>query len=82
MRWLDSITDSIDMNLSKLGDTEGQGRLACCNPWGCKELHTTQRLSNNKGTYRVHSSQCVNPEAGMGTQMSSTKPNMKKFDKV
>ena len=23
------------------GDTEGQGSLACCSPWGCKELDTT-----------------------------------------
>ena len=28
MRWLDSITDSMGMNLSKLGDSEGQGSLA------------------------------------------------------
>ena len=27
MRWLDSITDSKHMNLSKLGDSEGQGSL-------------------------------------------------------
>ena len=38
MRWLDSITDSVDMNLSKLGDSGGQRRLACCSPWGYKEL--------------------------------------------
>ena len=25
------------MNLSKLGDGEGQGSLACCGPWGHKE---------------------------------------------
>ena len=24
-----------------LGDSEGQGRLVCCNPWGCKELDMT-----------------------------------------
>ena len=32
-----------------LGDGEGQGGLACCNPQGCKELDTTERL-NNMGT--------------------------------
>ena len=25
-----------------LGDSEGQGRLACCSPWGHEELETTQ----------------------------------------
>ena len=25
-----------------LGDGEGQGSLACCSPWGCKELNTTE----------------------------------------
>ena len=33
------------------GDTEGQGSLACCSPWGCEELDTTQRL-NNKNCYK------------------------------
>ena len=32
-RWLDAITNSMDMNLSQaLGDGEGQGSLACCSP--------------------------------------------------
>ena len=26
------------------GDNEGQGSLACCSPWGCKELDMTERL--------------------------------------
>ena len=30
------------------GDGEGQGSLACCSPWGCKELDTTEWLNNNK----------------------------------
>ena len=38
MRWLDSITNSTDMNLSKLWEAGGQRGLACCSAWGCKEL--------------------------------------------
>ena len=30
-----------------LGDGEGQGSLACCSPWGCKESDTTEGLNNN-----------------------------------
>ena len=42
MRWLDGITDSTDMSLRKtLGDSDGQGGLACCSPWGRKESDTT-----------------------------------------
>ena len=40
MRWLDSITNSMNMRLSKLGNSEGQGSL-CCRIWGCKESDTT-----------------------------------------
>ena len=31
------------------GDGEGQGSLAGCRPWGCKELDTTEWLNNNSG---------------------------------
>ena len=30
------------------GDTEGQGSLACCSPWGGKEVDMTEWLNNNK----------------------------------
>jgi len=30
------------------GDGEGQGSLACCSPWGCEELDTTEQLKNNR----------------------------------
>ena len=30
------------------GDSGGQRRLACCSPWGQKELDMTERLNNNK----------------------------------
>ena len=29
------------------GDSEGQGSLECCSPWGRKELDMTGRLNNN-----------------------------------
>ena len=46
MRWLDDITDSMDLSLSKLwGDGEGQGSLVCCSPWGHKESDTTEQLN-------------------------------------
>ena len=47
MRWLDGISDTMDMNFGKLGDGEGQGGLVCCSPWGHKELDSTGPLNNN-----------------------------------
>ena len=37
MRCLDSIINSMDMNLSKIQDTVEE----CCSSWGCKESDTT-----------------------------------------
>ena len=37
-----------------LGDSEGEGSLACCSPWDCKESDTTERLNNNNKAGRVH----------------------------
>ena len=42
MRWLDGITDSMDMSLSKLRELVMEWGMACYSPWGCKELDTTQ----------------------------------------
>ena len=33
-----------------VGDGERWGNLACCSPWGHKELDTTEGLNNNKPT--------------------------------
>ena len=30
-----------------LGDSEGQGSLGCCNPWGRKELDRTEQLNSD-----------------------------------
>ena len=48
MRWLDSITNSMDMNLSKLRESKEQGSLACSNPWGHEESDMTWQLNNNQ----------------------------------
>ena len=48
MRLLDGITDSVDMNLGKLGDGEEWRGLVCYSPWGHKELDMTERFSHSK----------------------------------
>ena len=45
MRWLDGITYSIDEFEQTLGDSEGQGSLACCHSWDCKESDMTEQLN-------------------------------------
>ena len=46
MIWLDGITGSMDMGLGETpGVGDGQGGLACCGSWGCKELDTTEQLN-------------------------------------
>ena len=41
MRWLDGITDSMDMSLGNLREMVMDTGLACCSPWGRKESDTT-----------------------------------------
>ena len=45
MRWLDGITDSVDMSVSKLRELV-KHREAWC-PWGHRELDTTEQLKEN-----------------------------------
>ena len=46
MRWLDGITDLMDVSMSELQELVmegvGEGGLACCNSWGHKESDRTE----------------------------------------
>ena len=63
MRWLDSITDSMDMKLNKLEDSGGLGSLVCSSPWGCKDSDTSQQLNSNKSNSSHECPGCHLPPA-------------------
>ena len=47
MRWLDGINNNGHEFEQTLGDSEGQGNLVCCSPWGHRESDMTEQLNNN-----------------------------------
>ena len=69
MRWLDAITNLIDMSLSELrGVGDGQGGLACCDSWGRKESDITEWLNWTELNWCLFQS----PPSCLYTMFSST----------
>ena len=55
--WIASLTQWHELEQT-LGDSEGQGSLAPCSPWGCKELDTTYDWTTTTSTYSLHCYTC------------------------
>jgi len=50
---LDGITNSMDMDLSKLQEIVKDRSLVSCSPWDHKELDMTEQLKNNERTRKL-----------------------------
>ena len=37
LKWLDGITDTVEVGLSKLQEMVKGRELTCCHPWGCRD---------------------------------------------
>ena len=63
MRWLDGITDSMDMSEQTPEDNEGQGSLECCCPWGSQESDMIEPLNNGNTSIKGDKIQHTKPNA-------------------
>ena len=55
-----------------LGDSEGQGSLACCSPWSHKELDVTERPNNNRGMKKGFPLIHLESSPGLGSESAES----------
>ena len=59
-----------------LGKSEGQGRLARCSPWSCKELDTIEQMNNHQQVILSNHQTKGSPKSPAMTQPLHLKPNI------
>ena len=55
-----------------LGDSEGQGSLVFCSPWGCKELDMTEQLNSNNTFHTLVICKEYLSQSGGGRKLKET----------
>ena len=73
IRWLDGITNSMDMGLWTLGVGDGQGGLACCGSWSRKESDMTEQLNWTELNWEIAKDRIAWHAALHGIAMSRTR---------
>ena len=71
MRWLDGITDSMDVSLSEFRQLVIQGGLVCCDSWGCKESDMIERLNWTELNWKICSTSFPGAQSASFSKLNS-----------